>query len=260
MMLDGRVAVVTGGASGIGAATARRLAAEGARVVLGDINDDGLAAVVEQITSAGGEAVARNADVSSIDDVQALATTAMQRFGRLDVWHNNAAAFAAEVIMRDFNVVEVDLAVWEKTLSVNLTGALLGCRVAAPAMLQSGGGSIVNMSSVAAWFPENTRVSYSVTKAAVINLTKHVAVTFGKQGVRCNAIAPGVVVTENSRVHMGDEWIKQMEKFHASPRLAEPDDIANVVCFLGSDMARMVNGHVVVVDGGLTSRLASSSS
>jgi NAD(P)-dependent dehydrogenase (short-subunit alcohol dehydrogenase family) len=258
-MLEGKVAVVTGGASGIGAATGRRLAAEGARVVLGDINDGGLDAVVEQITSDGGEAVAVHADVSALGDVQVLATTAMDRFGRLDVWHNNAAAFGADVIMRDFNVVDVDLAVWERTLAVNLTGALLGCRVAAPAMLQSGGGSIINMSSVAAWFAENTRVSYSVTKAAVINLTKHVATAFGKQAVRCNAIAPGVVVTENNRKHMGDVWIGEMEKLHSSPRLPDPDDIANAVCFLASDMARMVNGHVLVVDGGLTSRLASSS-
>ncbi|HEY4331474.1 MAG TPA: SDR family oxidoreductase [Ilumatobacteraceae bacterium] len=259
MMLDGKVAVVTGGASGIGAATALRLAEEGARVVLGDINADGLARVIEQITAIGGSAVGRLTDVSSLDDMQALATTAMQDFGRIDIWHNNAAAFAAEVIMQDFNAVEVDLAVWERTLSVNLTGALLGCRVAAPAMLEGGGGSIINMSSVAAWFPENTRVSYSVTKAAIVNLTKHVAITFGKQNVRCNAIAPGVVVTENSRIHMGDAWIKDMEKYHPSPSLIEPVDIANVVCFLGSELSRKVNGHVVVVDGGLTSRLSSSS-
>jgi NAD(P)-dependent dehydrogenase (short-subunit alcohol dehydrogenase family) len=259
-MLDGKVAVVTGGASGIGAATGRRLAIEGARVVLGDINDEGLAGVVEQIVNAGGQAVAVHADVSTFSDVQALAATALDRFGRVDIWHNNAAAFGADVIMRDFSVIEVDLTVWERTLAVNLTGALLGCRVAVPAMLQTGGGSIINMSSVAAWFPEDTRVSYSVTKAAVINLTKHVATAFGKQAVRCNAIAPGVVVTENSRKHMGDEWIKGMEKFHSSVRLPDPDDIANAVCYLASDMALMVNGHVLVVDGGLTSRLASSNS
>lgn len=254
-LLTGKVAVVTGGASGIGAATAGKLAAEGARVVVGDINADGARTVADGIVETGGSAIPVVADVSDVDSVQALAQAAMAEFGSIHIWHNNAAAFAADVIMKDFNVVDIDLTVWERTLAVNLSGALFGCRFAIPLMLQSGGGSIINMSSIAGSFAEPVRVSYSVSKAALINLTKHVATAFGKQNIRCNAIAPGVVVTDTSRQHMGDDWIASMERVHSVPRLITPADIADAVCFLASDMASMVNGHVLTVDGGLTAHL-----
>jgi NAD(P)-dependent dehydrogenase (short-subunit alcohol dehydrogenase family) len=254
-VLAGKVAVVTGGASGIGAATADRLASEGASVVIADISGEGASAVASRLAAKGATARAVEVDVSQPDDVRRMVSTAVEEFGRLDVLHNNAAAFGADVIMQDFNVVDVDIEVWQKTLAVNLTGAFLGCRYAVPAMLEVGGGSIINMSSVAGWFAEPVRVSYSVSKAALINLTKHVATAFGKQGIRCNAVAPGVVVTETQRKHMGDEWIAMMEARHAVPQLARPEDVANVVCFLASDVSRQVNGHVLVVDGGLTTSL-----
>ena len=254
-LLDGKVAIVTGGASGIGAATARRLAADGASVVVADISGDGANALVSELSAGGASAHAVTVDVSKPEDVRRMVDSALEAFGRLDVLHNNAAAFGADVIMQDFNVVDVDIEVWQKTLAVNLTGAFLGCRYAVPAMLADGGGSIINMSSVAGWFAEPVRVSYSVSKAALINLTKHVATAFGKQGIRCNAVAPGVVVTDTQRQHMGDDWIKMMEERHAVPQLARPEDVANVVSFLASDLSRQVNGHVLVVDGGLTTSL-----
>jgi NAD(P)-dependent dehydrogenase (short-subunit alcohol dehydrogenase family) len=257
-LLAGKVAIVTGGASGIGAATARRLSSEGAGVLIADISGPGATAMAQELIGAGGAALGIEVDVSKPDDVHRMVKTAVDEFGRLDVLHNNAAAFGADVIMQDFNVVDVDIEVWHRTLAVNLTGAFLGCRYAVPAMLAVGGGSIINMSSIAGWFAEPVRVSYSVSKGALINLTKHVATAFGKQRIRCNAVAPGVVVTDTQRQHMGDEWIKTMEERHAVPQLARPEDVADVVCFLASDMSRQVNGHVLVVDGGLTASLPTS--
>ncbi|MCU1458398.1 MAG: oxidoreductase [Actinomycetia bacterium] len=254
-LVDGKVAMVTGGASGIGAATSKTLASEGASVVVSDLNAEGAESVARAINAAGGTAVGVRTDVSDPASVQAAVAFAVKTYGGLDVLHNNAAAFGADVIMQDFNVVDIDLAVWEKTLAVNLTGALLGCRFAVPEMLKRGGGSIINTASVAGWLAEDTRVAYSVSKAGLINLAKHVATAFGKQGVRCNAVAPGVVVTETSKGHMSEEWINGMKELHSTPRLIEPSDIADAVLFLASDLSRQVNGHVLTVDAALSAHL-----
>ncbi|HVX22777.1 MAG TPA: glucose 1-dehydrogenase [Acidimicrobiales bacterium] len=254
-MLEGKAAVVTGAAGGIGAATARRLAEEGARVVVADLNGDGAETVAADIVGSGGEAVAVVVDVSDPDSVAAMIDRAVSAFGRLDVLHNNAAAFGADVIMRDVDVVDIDLDVWNRTLAVNLTGVLLGCRFGIPAILASGGGSIINTSSVAGWMAEPVRVGYGVSKAGIVLLTRHVATRYGKQGVRCNAIAPGVVVTDTTRGHMDQAFLDRMAAVHSAPRLGEPSDIADVACFLASDRSAFVNGHVLTVDGGLTAHL-----
>lgn len=251
-MLAGKVAIVTGGAGGIGSATVRTLARHGARVVVADVADDRIAPVVESVRAAGGEVVGFAADVADETSVRELVDFAVATYGRLDILHNNAAA--TDVVRQDYDVCAVALEVWERTLAVNLTGPMLGCRFAIPPMLASGGGSIINTASVAGLRAEREHVSYGVSKAGLVLLTKHVAVSYGKRGIRCNAVAPGVIMTPTARLRH-DGWVEGMQRIHHSPRLGEPDDIAGVVAFLASDASMFVNGAVIEVDGAMTALL-----
>jgi NAD(P)-dependent dehydrogenase (short-subunit alcohol dehydrogenase family) len=250
--LAGKVAIVTGGAGGIGSATVRMMAAQGASVVVADVDGSDIDGVVEQVRSAGGDAVGFVSDVSQEASVRDLVGFAVATFGRLDILHNNAAA--SDAVRMDYDVCDVGLDIWHRILDVNLTGPMLGCRLAIPVMLSTGGGSIINTASVAGIRAEREHVTYGVSKAGLILLTKHVAVRFGKQGIRCNAIAPGVVLTPKARTRH-DEWIAGMERIHHTPRLGEPDDIAAVAAFLASDAAAFVNGAVIEVDGAMTALL-----
>jgi NAD(P)-dependent dehydrogenase (short-subunit alcohol dehydrogenase family) len=251
--LDGKVALVTGGAGGIGSATARRMAAEGARVVVVDIDGVAIDEALATITDTGGVAVGFTADVSDPDAAREMIAFASATFGRLDVLHNNAAA--GNAVGRDSDVVAVELAIWDEILAVNLTGPMLGCRFAIPEMLKTGGGVILNTASVAGQLAEREHVTYGVSKAGLILLTKHVAVRYGKRGIRCNAIAPGVVLTPRARARRDPAWIEGMADIHHSARLGDPDDIAQVATFLASDGGAFVNGAVLNVDGGLTALL-----
>jgi NAD(P)-dependent dehydrogenase (short-subunit alcohol dehydrogenase family) len=251
--LAGRVAIVTGGAGGIGSATVKRMAAEGARVVIADIEAPEIDTVVDAVAESGGLASGFVADVSDADSVREMVAFTVSTYGRLDILHNNAAATSA--VGQDSDVVDVDLAIWDEILAVNLTGPMLGCRFAIPEMLKRGGGAIVNTTSVAGLQAEREHVSYGVSKAGLVLLTKHVAVRYGKHGVRCNAIAPGVVVTARTRARRDASWLDAMAKVHNSPRLGDPDDVAQVATFLVSDAAAFVNGAVWTVDGAMTALL-----
>jgi NAD(P)-dependent dehydrogenase (short-subunit alcohol dehydrogenase family) len=251
--LQGKVAIVTGGAGGIGTATAQRMAGEGAKVVVADIDAGKTDEVVAAIIELGGVASGFVADVSNIDSVREMVAFTVSSYGRLDILHNNAAA--GDVIGQDRAVVDVDLAIWNEILAVNLTGPMLGCQIAIPEMLKSGGGAILNTTSVAGLLAEREHVSYGVSKAGLILLTKHVAVRYGKQGIRCNAIAPGVIVTARTRARRDATWLDGMAKIHHAARLGEPDDIAQVATFLVSDAAAFVNGAVWRVDGAMTALL-----
>lgn len=251
--LAGKVAIVTGGAGGIGAATARRMASVGARVVVVDVAASAIDDVVASVAQAGGTAAGFLADVSDVESVREMVDFAIATYGGLDVLHNNAAA--GDTVRRDYDVVDVDLAVWDEILAVNLTGPMLGCRFAIPHMLQRGGGAIINTASVAGIRAEREHVTYGVSKAGLIHLTKHVAVRYGKQGIRCNAIAPGVVVTPKARLRQNEAWMTGMARVHHSPRLGDPDDIAHVAAFLASDAATFINGAVLTVDGAMTALL-----
>jgi NAD(P)-dependent dehydrogenase (short-subunit alcohol dehydrogenase family) len=248
-LLDGKVSVVTGAGSGIGRATASRMAAEGARVVVADINLDGAKETVAAIENAGGEAVAQWVDIGKEDAVEAMARAAVETFGRLDCLHNNAANVT--VVPRDLDVVGMDVEVWDATLRVNLRGAMLGCKHALPHMLQQGGGAIVNTSSMAGQFGDLNRVAYGVSKAGIDSLTRYVATQYGKQGIRCNAIAPGVVDTPALAANVPPEQVEMFLRSAVTPTLGKPDDIAGVVVFLASDAARFITGQVVNVDGGM---------
>lgn len=253
--LVGRVAIVTGGASGIGRACARRLAAEGARVAIGDLDEPGARSVVAEIETAGGEALAVRVDVSSEPAFEGLIETTVERWGRLDVLHNNAAALGRAGVGADESVGALEVEVWDRTMAVNARSVLIGCKHAIPRMLEGGGGSIVNTSSGASLAGHVTGAAYASSKAAVNCLTQYVAAEYGKQGIRCNAILPGLIMTPAVDVGMTPEAVAMILDHHMTPEAGRPEDIAAMVAFLASDEARYVTGQLIRVDGGITSHL-----
>ena len=196
-----KIAIVTGGGSGIGRATALRLASEGAAVTVADISTDAADAVAAEVEAAGGRSRAQVVDVSDADAVAAMVADTVAAFGGLDVLHNNAAALDQN--RHDQDVVTMDLATWERVMAVNLTGPMLGCRYAVPAMLERGGGAIVNTASAAAFYGSRTLLVYGTSKAGVVALTRYVATAYSDRGIRCNAIAPGVVVPRDVQAAAG---------------------------------------------------------
>jgi NAD(P)-dependent dehydrogenase (short-subunit alcohol dehydrogenase family) len=249
-VLDGKVAIVTGAGSGIGRATAMRMASEGASVVVADINVDTAKETVTSIESAGGQAVAQWVDIGDEAAIEAMAQAAIDSFGRLDCIHNNAANVT--VVPRDLDVAGMDVEVWDATMNVNLRGTMLGCKHALPHMLAAGGGAIVTTSSTSGQFGDLSRVAYGVSKAGIDSLTRYVATLYGKQGIRCNAVAPGVVKTPSLTANVPADQIALFERNHLTPDMGEPENIADVVAFLLSDAAAYITGQVVNVDGGLT--------
>jgi len=248
--LEGKVAIVTGAGSGIGRASASRLAEAGAKVVVADINLDGAQETVTQIAKAGGEATAVHADVSDEASVAAMVASAVDTYGSLQLLHNNAADVM--IIQRDLDVTSMDTEVWDRTMQVNLRGPMLGCKHALPHMLDAGSGAIVTTSSTSGQFGDLSRVAYGVSKAGIDSLTRYVATLYGKQGIRCNAVAPGVVKTPALTANVSPEDVALYQNNHLTPGMGEPHDIAEVVAFLLSDGAAYITGQVVNVDGGLT--------
>ena len=246
--LAGRVAIVTGGASGIGAATVRRFAAEGARVVVADIDDARGAEVAATVTAAGGTAVHRHTDVTVLADLEATVAFAVERFGGLDVMHNNAAVSGGGYVS------EIDPAVWEQSIRVMLTAVFYGTRAALPALLARGGGSIINTSSVEAFFGEVMAAPYCAAKAGMIGFTRTVAIEYGRKGIRANCICPGVVDTPMFHLLSSVSPLSPADvaAAHALGRILRPEEIANVALFLASDESSAVTGASLVVDGGLT--------
>jgi len=170
------------------------------------------------------------------------------------VLHNNAALTSPEVLARDTTVTEMSIEVWDRTLAVNLRSQMLTCKHAIPAMLQSGGGSIINMSSGAANIGDVTRVAYGVSKAGVQALTRYVATAHGKQGIRANAIVPGLVLTPAVTAQLPADMLAFYEETNLTPYVGLPEDLASVVVFLASDDARYVTGQMIAVDGGGSTR------
>jgi NAD(P)-dependent dehydrogenase (short-subunit alcohol dehydrogenase family) len=251
--LTGRVAVVTGAGAGIGRASAEAMARAGASVVVADIDADAARAVALHISKdIGGQAIPSIVDVADETQVSAMVGLAVSTFGGLHILHNNAAITAPEFLARETTVVDMDVDVWDRRMAVDLKGTMLGCKHAVPAMLAAGGGSIINMSSGAALAGGDTLVAYGSAKAGIVALTRYVATTFGQQGIRCNAISPGVVMTEAVNAHLPSEVQDIMAQNHLSPRFGVPNDVANAVVFLAGDGAAFINGQAICVDGGLS--------
>ncbi len=250
MQLDGRVAVVTGGASGIGAASARRLASDGARIVLADINLAGAESVAGEIIEAGGTALAVHADVVSEVEVRSVMQLAAERFGRVDILFNNAADLSAEIFARDRAIEEMEVATWERVFAVNLRGQMLCAKHAVGHMVRTGGGSIINMSSTSSLIGDEVRLAYSAAKAGVNSLTRSLAVSHGKSGIRSNAIAAGFVLSPPAREQVPSWLLEVYERNSLLPELGTPEAVADVVAFLACDQSRLITGQVINVDGG----------
>jgi NAD(P)-dependent dehydrogenase (short-subunit alcohol dehydrogenase family) len=250
--VDTKVAIVTGGAGGIGGATARALAREGASVMVVDINEDGAAHVAESIRASGGAAASARADLSQEAEVQSAVAATVSQFGRLDVLHNNAALTESDFLSRDTGVTDLSVEVWDTTMNVNLRSQMLMCKHAIPEMVKNGGGSIINMSSGASLSGDRTRTAYGVSKAGVNTLTMYVATGHGKQGVRVNTIVPGLIITDAVRAHLTGNALKVLGGSTLTPYLGEPDDIADLVVFLASGESRYITGQMIKIDGGMS--------
>ena len=249
MRLEGKVALITGGARGQGAVEAMLFAREGAKVVIADVLDREGMAVAAEIAELGGEALYVHLDVSSETDWRQAVDTVVSSYGKLDVLVNNAA------IWRGGNVADTSSEQWDQVLAINAKGAFLGTKLAIPQMRNAGGGSIVNISSTAGLVGSRTSTAYSASKGAVRLLTKSTAVQYGAEGIRANSIHPGPIDTV-----MGDQvWPdagsrEETIERTVLKRLGTPDDIANGALFLASDESSFMTGTELVIDGGLTAQ------
>jgi 3-oxoacyl-[acyl-carrier protein] reductase len=244
--LDGKAAIVTGGAGGIGNAFAKGLARHGARVLVGDLDAEGAKAVAAEISNDDGEAVSYSLDVTSVESTEAMARLAVERFGRIDILVNAAAIY---VTLERTPFTEIDLAEWARVLNVDFNGTAMCSRAVLPSMKAQGGGSIVNMGSVNTHLVPEGRTHYNSAKAAVEAFTRTLAREVGPFGIRVNALAPGLVRT--GRAHLvPEERYERTAKERALRREMTPEDLIGPLVFLCSDDAAMVTGHVLVVDGG----------
>jgi NAD(P)-dependent dehydrogenase (short-subunit alcohol dehydrogenase family) len=250
--LEGHTALVTGAGSGIGAASAAALARAGASVAVTDIDAESAETVAKQITAAGGTASAYRLDVGDEAAWATCVAAVTEMYGTVTVLHSNAAPTSREFMSRDLDIASMDLGLWRRVIDVALTGGMLACKHTLPGMLDAGGGAIVMTSSVKGVTGSAYRSAYNSAKGGLDALVRTVATGYGKKGVRCNAIAPGIVETPGLRETVPPARMRELEDAHMLPYLGTSDDIAEAVLFLASDASRFVTGQVMIVDGGLT--------
>jgi len=246
--LAGKVALITGAAAGMGRVACARFAAEGARVAALDRDDTG--ATVEEITAAGGEALAVSCDVTAAESVQAAVAATVAHFGRLDVLYNNAGVSLPD----DDGAVGTPESTWDTTMDVNVKGVWFGCRYGIPAMLDSGGGSIINVASFVAHLGAATpQLAYTTSKGAVLAMTREIAVIHAREGIRANALCPGPVLTPLLAKYMADDAAKQRRLVHIPMgRFGEAEEMVNGALFLASDESSFMTGQSLIIDGGIT--------
>jgi NAD(P)-dependent dehydrogenase (short-subunit alcohol dehydrogenase family) len=246
--LLGKSAVVTGAAAGIGRATAELFAREGARLVLADINTDGLSALRDSLGDVTGDVAVVTADVSKPEDVRRMIDVAVERYGRLDIAVANAG------IIPLASVVEATLDDWDEVMAIDGRGMFMTCKYAIEQMMTSGGGSIVCLSSISGVAGQPRQSTYGPAKFVASGLTKHLAVEWASRGIRVNAVAPGTINTE--RVQRlpeepgGPEYLEAVKAAHPMGRLGEPSEVAKAILFLASDEASFITGAILPVDGG----------
>jgi NAD(P)-dependent dehydrogenase (short-subunit alcohol dehydrogenase family) len=252
--LTGKRIVVASGATGIGAATAERLAAEGARLIVGDINAASLAQTVDRIQRAGGSAHAAHYDLADADSIAALIDASITRYGGIDGLANIGADVGTATLKNDFDVGSMDVAIWERTLRVNLIGHALLMKAALPHFIAQGGGAIVSVSSASAYMGDGTIPAYAASKAGLHALIRHVARRWGKNNVRCNGVAPGLVLTGPARGAFTPEELERNLEQLPLPRHGEPADLAAAIAFLLSEDAAWITGQVLAANGGVAFR------
>jgi NAD(P)-dependent dehydrogenase (short-subunit alcohol dehydrogenase family) len=252
MQLKGKVALMTASGAGIGRATSKLFASEGAKIVVNDINVEGGEKTVELIKKAGGEAIFFEADVSDAAKVEKMVDFTLANFGRLDILFNNAAYLDASGFRP---LVDLPIEVWDRAIAVGLRSYFLGCKFAIPAMLKSGGGVIINISSVEGMHGGHWFSHYNCVKAAIINLTRNVALDYSRQNIRSVCICPGTIATEAwaTTFHDTADSLKKLRQdMRPIGREGKPEEVANLALFLASDEASFINGAAIPIDGGFT--------
>lgn len=245
---SGKVALVTGGASGMGKATAQILAARGASVAVADYNIEGANALANSIRAEGGSALALQVDVSQATQVEKMVASTMEVFGRLDILIN-----CAGISTHIAPLAEYPIEAWDRALAVNLSGSFYAMRYAIPALLKSGGGAIVTIASMMSSIAHMGGTGYVSSKHGVVGLTKAAALDYAKQGIRVNAVGPGLVDTPMSRAAItGTEMREMLDAMTPIGRFATANEVAELICFLASDKASYITGSYYVVDGGYT--------
>jgi len=247
---ENKVVLVTGAASGIGAAASRRFAGEGARLMLGDINEEGLATVAKELAPGGERIAVHGADVSDLAQVEALTQAAVDGFGRLDVVFNNAGIGAYG------KTPDLDPEVWHRIIAVDLHSVFYGCRAAIPHLRAAGGGAIVNTASISGLGGDAGPAAYNAAKGGVVNYTRTLAIDHARDGIRVNAVCPGLIETNLSHRLISHE--KLMDAYRERipmGRAGRAEEVASVVCFLASDEASFITGVMLPVDGGQSARI-----
>ncbi len=248
--LEGKVALITGAGSGMGRSAAKLFASEGAKVVVTDVVDDAGHATVHAVRAAGGEATYVRADVAKWTDCEAMVKHATDTFGALHVLYNNAGIFPAD----DGGVLDTPESTWDTVMNINLKGVWLGCRAGIPAMIASGGGSIVNVASFVALMGAATaQIAYTSSKGGVLSMTREIAVEYARQGIRANALCPGPIQTPLLEELLSDPARRARRLVHIPMgRLGRAEELAKAALFLASDDASFMTGASLVVDGGIT--------
>jgi NAD(P)-dependent dehydrogenase (short-subunit alcohol dehydrogenase family) len=253
--VKGKVAIVTGSASGIGQATAELLAAEGASVVIADMNAEGAEKVAAEIRAGGGSAVSQPTDVSQESDIRRMIARAVDEFGGLQILHNNAAMTAGHEHAQDMDLLTMTVDYWDRSFSVNLRGAMLAAKHGIPVMIAGGGGAIVNTSSNQSLAGDLSQFAYSAAKAGVNALTRSIATTYGRQGVRCNTVSPGHIETPSNKASVSPEMSEAIVSNNLIPRVGRAEDLAQAVLYLVSDESSFVTGQLISIDGGQMAHL-----
>jgi len=243
--LENKVAVITGGADGLGRAASIKFAAEGAQVIIWDMNEEKAHLTVSEIETGGGKAFFTKVNTASYTEVDVATQDAISRFGRIDILINNAG------ITRDASIKKMTPEMWQQVIDVNLTGVFNCAKCISVGMVEKGYGRIINTSSVVALYGNFGQSNYVATKAGVIGLTKTLARELGRKGVTVNAVAPGFIATEMVK-KMPENVLKSMEEKVPLGRLGNPEEIASAYLFLSSDEASYINGATLSVDGGIT--------
>ncbi len=248
--LDGKVALITGAGNGMGQVASVLFAREGARIVVADFSEAGGAETVAAVEAVGGEAAFVKVDVANAEQVEAMVQFAMTRFGALDVLYNNAGIFPVD----DGGATETPEPTWDRVMEVNLKGVWLGCKYGIPAMLSSGGGSIVNVASFVALMGAATaQIAYTASKGGVLAMTREIAVEYGRQNIRANSLCPGPIATPMLEELMSDPERKARRLVHIPMgRLGQAEELAKAALFLASDESSFMTGAQLVVDGGIT--------